>query len=182
MFRRRPPRRRPARPVPPGVRQAERLFRQGRFEQAAGRFRSLAQEAAQRGLWGPAARLHLRAGQAFLEAGQVEQAVEDARRGLGAMVRAGRPAQAGKLFRRVVRSLEERGYHEQAEALRQEAAQQRKGRPGPRGRGAGRYVWPTNCPNCGATLTEDAYRPVRPDAVECTYCGSLVQAHKEESS
>lgn len=190
MFRRRPPRRPPpprGRPgaVPPAVREAERLFQQGRYQEAAHRFAQLAERADQRGLEEAAGRLYLRSGRALLEAGQVEPALDQTRRALKAMVRAGRPGQARRMFQQMIAILEQRGYHTQAETLRQEAAEYAAGlmergplRPG---RGTGPHLeLPANCPNCGAALKPESYRQARPGAVECAYCGTIVQARTAE--
>jgi tetratricopeptide (TPR) repeat protein len=179
MFRRFPSRR-PARPVPPVVREAERNFQEGRFEEAARQFEALALRATGRGNWGPAAHLHLRAGLAFLEAGQVKPAVEHGRQALGATLRAGRPGQARQLLNQILQALETRGYHEEAESLRQEVAARMGGSPRP-GVPGPRLQLPVNCPQCGAPLRPGEFRSLRPDAVQCAYCGALVQAKPLES-
>jgi hypothetical protein len=179
MFRRFPARR-PIRQVPPAVQEAERLLQEGRFLEAGRLFEALAQRAASRGNWGPAAHLHLRAGLSFLEAGQVDPAVEHGRQALGAMLRAGRPVQARNLLHQILQALESRGYHTQAESLRQEVAARLGGAtpPGPPGP---RLQLPITCPQCGAPLRPGEARPLRPDAVQCAYCGALVQAKLLES-
>ncbi len=178
MFRRRPPRHAP-RPVPRPAREAERLFQEGRFEQAAHRFQNLAREAADRGLWQPAANLHMRAGPAFVEAGLVEPAVENGRRALHALLRAGRPGQARRLFHQILQVLESHGYHTQAQALREEIAS-RLGTVPPTGVRTPHLQLPTNCPHCGAALNPGAYHQLRRDAVECAYCGSPVAMVRQE--
>jgi hypothetical protein len=179
MFRRFPLRR-PLRPIPPAVQEAERHLQEGRFLEAARLFEDLALRAAGRGNWGPAAHLHLRAGLSFLEAGQVKPAVEHGRQALGAILRAGRPAQARHLFQQILQALESHGYHEQAETLRQEVAARLGGAlpPGPPGP---RLQLPAHCPQCGAPLRPGEARSLRPDVVQCSYCGALVQAKPLES-
>jgi hypothetical protein len=117
----------------------------------------------------------------LLEGGQIDTAMEQARRALGAMRRAGRPARTRVFFHRVIRELESRGYHAQAEALRQEAAEKLGRGPGPRGRRSPRYQFPTNCPNCSAALKGGEYHQLRPETIECSFCGTLISGEAQES-
>jgi hypothetical protein len=162
------------------VREAERLFQQGRFQQAARLFEELARKTARRGMWQEATQLQIRGVQALLEGGYVDTAVEQARRTLVAMKRAGRPARTRVFFHRVIRELEKRGYHAQAEALRQEIAEKLGREPGRPGYRRPRYQFPTNCPNCSAALKEGEYRQVRPETIECSFCGTLISGTEQE--
>jgi len=179
MFRRFPPRR-PLRQVPPALQEAERLAQEGHLPEAARLFAELAQQATKRGNWGHAAHLHLRAALTFLEAGQADAAVKHGRQGVGATLRAGRPAQARNLLHQILQALESRGYHDQAEVLRQEVAA-RLGAAPPPGPPGPRLHLPTLCPQCGAPLRPGEFRALRPDAVQCAYCGALVEAKPLES-
>jgi hypothetical protein len=179
MFRRFPPRR-PLRRILPALQEAERLSQEGHFLEAARLFGELAQRATRRGNWEHAAHLHLRAGLAYLETGQADTAVEHGRQAVGATLRAGRPAQARGLLHQILQALESRGYHAQAEALRQEVAAHLGAAPPP-GPPGPRLQLPALCPQCGAPLRPGESRSLRPDIVQCAYCGALVQARPLES-
>jgi hypothetical protein len=105
----------------------------------------------------------------------VNPAVEHGRRALGAARRAGRPGQARHLLNQMLQALESRGHHQEAEALRQEVAARMDGTP-PHGARGPRLQLPTNCSHCGAPILPKEVRSLRPDAVQCAYCGALIQA------
>ncbi len=179
MFRRRPFRRRPLmrRALRKGVEQveqAERLFQDGHYAEAADLFARLAQGAARRRMMEPAGNLHRRAAVAYLEAGRPDDAVEQVKRSVGAFVRARRPGLARETAAQAVARLREKGYGSYADALERELRERAAAR-GPLGRGP-RPKLPAKCSSCGGPLKADEVHWVGPDRVECPYCGSVVTA------
>lgn len=183
-FRRRPPRT----AVPPRLRRAlvraNRLMADGRFDEAAGIFGRLSEEAKRRGMLGRAADLALQASRAHLAADGVDAALERAKEGLRLLVQGGRTGRVPLLLSKMTAALRERGYDAQADHLEQEAARA-LGEAGlsledARGQAprmpARRGTLPAKCSGCGAPLVPDEVEWHDPQTAECPYCGTLAKA------
>ena len=186
-FRLRPLRPRPIRPrVPPVVRralaQAQRLIADGKFREAAAIYDRLAQEAYARGRRRPGLHMDLEAGRAYLQAADVDQSQERARRATQNALQIARPGLAMPLVEKITRHLEAQGAPEAARHFREEIEtllQEQRGAPGGSsgepGR-ASRKTLPGHCPACHAPLRLDEVEWLADDRVSCPFCGSVVVA------
>ncbi|MEW5829490.1 MAG: hypothetical protein AB1846_11410 [Chloroflexota bacterium] len=166
----------PARQVPPALLRANQLFTGGDYRAAAAAFDELARRAEMRG--GPnAGRFALRAGEAWVMAGDVQTGMARIKDGLNALIAAGNLAALGRIGPRVVRELTERGLTAEAEEVTGLLRQRLPGfsatpsAPGP----VGRVTLPTHCPGCGAPLRPDEVEWLDAASAECDYCGSLIR-------
>jgi tetratricopeptide (TPR) repeat protein len=163
------------------LRRAHQLMEQGHYAEAAELFEQLAQGAESRGMLDRAGELHLQAGRARLENGQVQPALAHSKHALGCFLRAGRPGRAFRTLPRVLEELRSRGYTAEAEALQQEI-QERFGQAGLEFRPATAAVpgqrrsLPGKCDSCGGTLRSDEVEWIDATTAECPYCGSSVKA------
>ncbi len=192
MFRRRRPL---GRPGPGGgpfqqLDRAQRLFEQGRYDQAAPIFQRLAAGAAQRGMLEQSADLFARAAQCHLETGHVEQAIALSKRSLRLLGRAGQMNKIKARWPKIVEALEQKGYHDQAAALREEIEAFLNGRPlaeppsggwRPERFAPGRPLrqpprLPASCPHCGAPVNLNEVTWAGPDRAECAYCSGIITA------
>ncbi len=162
--------------VPPALRQANMLFGSGNYLAAAQAFERLAQRAEMRG--GPnAGRFALRAGEAWVMAGDLQTGMARVKDGLSALLAAGNLAALSRIGARVVRELTGRGLTGEAADVTDMLDQYIPGfaaapsAPGP----AGRAALPTHCPSCGAPLRPDEVEWLDAVTAECDYCGSLIQ-------
>ena len=165
--------------VPPALRQANMLFGSGNYLAAAQSFERLAQRAEMRG--GPnAGRFALRAGEAWVMAGDVPSGMAHIHKGLNALIAAGNLAALARIGPRIVRELTERGLTAEAGRvtdlirLHLPDFSAAPSAPGP----AGRAALPTHCPGCGAPLRPDEVEWLDASTAECDYCGSLIQADR----
>jgi hypothetical protein len=150
------------------------------FQQPEVTFLDILQRAEMRG--GPnAGRFALRAGEAYIWAGDVQAGMTRINAGLNALIAAGNLAALSRIGPRVVRELTDRGLTAEAgevtSLLRQHLPDisAAPSAPGP----AGRAALPTNCPGCGAPLRPDDVEWRDAVTAECDYCGSLIQADRQ---
>ena len=176
MFRRRrfrrmrPVRRRP--PAPEPVRNAMRLFEEGKFDKAADAFDDLALEAEDRGRLVQAAHLTARAARCYLQLDDVDAASERGMKALDLFKQAERPGAARRMGERMAKALKDRGRQAEAEALEREL----KELPAPSRPGMRRGELPGKCPQCGGPVKESEATWVGPSSAECPYCGAVVKA------
>lgn len=170
---------------------AQRLFETGQYQEAAPIFERLAQGAAERGMWSRAGDLALQAARCYLEAGQVDLALERGKQALRLYGRGGLFGKVQSLLPRIVQALENKGYHEQAQALRAEVEARLaeippERRPVPPVRAA-RWPFfrhpdqkprelPAQCSSCGAPVRPDEVTWLDQTSAECPYCGSVLKA------
>ena len=191
---RRPPLRRPLRrrpPLPPRLeaarrqlQQAHRLMDEEKYDEAAPIFAELAQEAGAAGALERAARLHLQAGRAYLEAEQLETALEHARRGLAQLARSGRPGRAASALKRAADELRQHGYEQEADELVREF-EEKTGRPltdwlARAGSAPKRRTLPDKCAACGAPLRPDEVEWLDEFSAECAFCGAVAKTQAVE--
>ncbi|MDY7042422.1 MAG: hypothetical protein SVX38_16325 [Chloroflexota bacterium] len=189
-------RRRPRRPPRPGgplrlLGQAQRLFDEGQYQEAAPIFERLAEGAAGRGMWSRAGDLALQAGRCRLEAGQVDLALQRGKQALQLYGRGGLIGKIRSTLPRMVQALEDKGYHEQAQALRAEVEarlknlppERRAAPPAPAGKwpafqrpGTASRELPAQCSSCGAPVRPDEATWLDQTSAECPYCGSVIKA------
>jgi imidazolonepropionase-like amidohydrolase len=183
MFRHRPRHLRRAGPRHAGLRMlrhANRMMDTGQFAQAYPLLRRLADVATERGMPVRAAYLYLRAARARLEMGGVEDAFDLARRTIRLMLDAGQAERLRTLLPGMIDALEQKGYHEQAVALRAEARTLLGAEVGqPPASTAAKL--PARCPSCNAPVRANEVtwvggRTGGHPVAECAYCGSVLQA------
>jgi hypothetical protein len=163
--------------IPPLLVRSHELLASGQFSKGADGLEKLAHAAEARG-GRRAANLYLEAGRARVMAGQNAEGVELFRRGFDLLAASPFHHRLGRMARRIINELEERGFAEEA---KQVAVLVGGIEPEPASFAGGttalrRPPLPTHCPGCGA--------PVRPDEVdwlddvtaECEFCGSPVRA------
>jgi tetratricopeptide (TPR) repeat protein len=160
------------------VHEAQALMAQGRFEDAAKLFSHMSGEAAQRGMIRPAGHLAMQAARAYAQAGQGDEALNQARRALDIMLNAGKPMLAARAMPRAIAFLRGHGFSAQANTLEQAAAKRLaqlglslQAMP----TGVGRSL-PATCPNCAGPLRSDEAEWIDALSVECPWCGSTVKS------
>jgi tetratricopeptide (TPR) repeat protein len=188
MFRRRRPFRRPGRGPLQRLEKAQRLFEEGQFDEAAHIFQRLAAGAVQRGMLDRGSDLFARAAQCHLELGHVEQAIALGKRSLRLLGRAGQMGKVQARWPKMVEALAQKGYHDEATALREEIEAFLDGRPlagprpGLRGRRpehlapSGPAQLPASCPHCGGPVNLNEVTWAGPDRAECAYCSGIITA------
>ncbi len=179
MRRNRPPRRPFRRPgprrVPPELRRANELLENGEHSEAALAFEKIAEQADRRR--GPRApHFHLRAGQAYVLAGQAEKGMTHIKQGLGAIAARKHWEPFERLGQRVIDELNEFGYSTEAEKI---AAYMKAKLPDGLITHAQRTEFlptlPTHCPGCGAPVRADEIEWIDPQTAGCIYCGNPVR-------
>ncbi len=171
--------RRPPRPIL----RARKLLHEGRFAEAAEAFDRLAQGAEERGMLARAGQLNLEAARCYLRLDDLDSAYERARMGLGLFKEAGRPGRVRELAPRILRALQEKGRHQEAEELKKELEALMgppptgfRRRPMPAGEPIiVREELPEKCPHCSAPLKDEEVDWVGPHTAECPYCGGAVK-------
>lgn len=155
---------------------ANRHLEAGRAVEAADEFAQLAQEASARSQPRRAVQLHLRAGEAYAQAGRGEQALAQARAAIAIIRSVGGDWWATRMMARIVEGLRRAGLTAEAETLERELAgfapsgEEESGPPMPaRGR------LPTHCPQCGGPLRSDEVEWIDDHTAECPFCGSAVR-------
>lgn len=157
--------------------QAHELLDRGAFEEAAAIFGELA-EAAEAHEIPRAPQLHLQAGRAWLDAGRSDQAVERIRHGLRLMETHKQGHRLRSALPRIADELRSKGLNVEAESLEREFAPSLPAAPAtqeewPASRESVRL--PSKCPYCGGTIRPSEVDWVGEIAVQCDYCGSVVE-------
>jgi len=174
----------PPPPVSPAARaalrrlaQAHQLLDRGAFEKAAGIFGELAEAAEAREI-PRAPQLHLQARRACLDTGRSDQAVERIRHGLRLMDTHKQGHRLRAALPRIANELRSKGLNAEAESLEREFAPSLPAAPAspeewPASRGSVRV--PSKCPYCGGSIRPSEVDWVGEIAVQCDYCGSVVE-------
>jgi tetratricopeptide (TPR) repeat protein len=157
------------------LRRVHRLLDDRQYAEAYPILDRLAEDAAQLGMPVQAANLYLQAARACLEMGDAQDAVALARRAIQLLVDAGQGARVTVLLPRLIQALNDRGFPDQAAALRAEvealAGAPQAATPPPR---HGRL--PARCPSCNGPVRADEVVWINSQSAECVYCGSVIQA------
>lgn len=181
---RRPPlggRPQPGQPVDPLLIEANQLFSQGKYLQAAGLYETLAHRVLDRG--GPRApHMFLLAGRANLLGGKSAEGIDHLEYSLRILADAGRWDGLNRIGARVVEELEERGFKDEALRISAFVAELKAGAdlaegpfqptPGP----DPRMSLPTNCSTCGAVIHPQEVEWADNRTAVCSYCGNMVRA------
>lgn len=168
---RREPSRRPLRRgtppnVPPELRHANELMEAGQHAQAAVAFEKIARRnAARNGARAPM--LFLRAGRAYLLAGDKINGMSHLKQGLSMIATRGDWMPLHRLGQRSVNELNELGYRSEAQEIADYLAATIPVSSETAPQTQTHANLPSNCSGCGATV--DA------EDVECAYCGSPIQ-------
>lgn len=169
-FRRGGPRR-----VPPELRRANELMEAGHHAQAAEAFEKIARRAdARRRSRAP--HFHLRAGRAYILAGNIENGMPHIKKALASFAAKGQWEPLQRFGQRTVDEVNELGYTAQAQEiadylsrnLPEKGAQRQAASPK-------NATLPTHCPGCGAPLRADEVDWIDKLTAECIYCSSPVR-------
>jgi tetratricopeptide (TPR) repeat protein len=155
---------------------------EGKYEEAAKLFGEVAGEATARGAIHRAAQLHLQAAKAHLESGDEGQAIGHGEQAVGALTRSGDLPRAARVLNRVTAELEERGYADAAQQLR-ERFDEKLREHGLSLAEAGatlpaapkRGDLPGQCPACLGPLRSDEVDWADATSAECPFCGTIVK-------
>lgn len=160
--------------------EANALYAQAEYEDAAERFTQLAEMAQQFSRPRRAIQLHLRAFDAWVKAKQPANALQQARTAVGFIFTASRPRVALNVVQEVVNELRANGYSAEADAFAREVNERLAGHglalatttaSGPAEPPPPPKKFPATCPRCGGRLP----RSFGEDEIECDYCGTVVR-------
>jgi hypothetical protein len=166
--------------------EANRLFSQGKFLQAAGLYEALAHRALEQHR-PRTPQLFLLAGRANLLGGKKYEGVEHLKTSLRLLANAGRWEDLDRIGARVVEELEERGFNDEAQqvsafvqALKAEAEDAGQLAttvvPSHSTAHTTRLNLPTNCAACGASVHPKEVEWADERTAVCSYCGNMVRA------
>lgn len=159
------------------LRRANHLMSKGEHNSSASIFLSLAKRAQDRGIIRPASMLFLQAALAFILAGDINAALEQAYQGLEMLAAEERWTVLNREGERIIGAMEEEGQQESAKELRAWLSAKLKDKPlpGPTGSSTkSRVQLPEKCPYCGASMSLEQLNAGEARAAECHYCGSIV--------
>ena len=125
--------------------------------------------------------LHMEAARCYLQLDDIDRADDHGLKALQFLIQAGRPLKIRRLVPRMMAVLHRKGYHAEAEKLRQEVAALLGALPGERAvpqgeRAVQRGSLPAKCPSCGGPLRSDEVNWIDSYSAECAYCGGIVRA------
>lgn len=171
------------RAIPPMLLQANRLFQDGIFDQAAMLYVNLAKGAEARN--GPRApRFYLQAGRSFLYAKNIAASKVNTLHGLDLLIAQGNSIEVSNISTRLISEYGTRGYEEAAneikawlesrniiadQAPRVNSEEERQNK-----------ILPVRCPNCGAPVRSDEITWIDELTAECNFCGGMIRL--EESN
>ncbi len=169
-FRRGGPRR-----VPPELRRANELMEAGHHAQAAEAFEKIARRAdARRRSRAP--HFHLRAGRAYILAGNIENGMPHIKKGLASFAAKGQREPLNRFGQRALVELKELGYAAQAQEIDDYLSDKLPEKATPPQRISQiKATLPTHCPGCGAPLRTDEVDWIDQHTAECIYCSSPVR-------
>ncbi|MBT3336987.1 MAG: hypothetical protein HN855_05700 [Anaerolineae bacterium] len=178
-MRRRGPIRRPFRRagpqrVPPELRRANELMDAGHHAQAAVAFEQIARRAdARRGPRAP--HFHLRAGRAYIFAGDTQKGMPHLKQGLAAIAAKKHWEPLQNFGQRAVDELSELGYQTESDEIAAYLAEKLPTGTASPAKARSRPTLPTHCPGCGAPLRTDEVEWIDQKTAECIYCDSPVR-------
>ena len=174
-----PRRRRPG--LRPALRRARRRLERADPAEAAAILEEKAQAAEEQGMLDRTGDLHLEAARCYLQLDDIDRADDHGLKALQLFIQARRPAKVRRLVPRMMAVLHKKGYHDEAEKLRQEVDALLGALPGERAipwgeRGVQRGSLPAKCPSCGGPIRSDEVNWIDSHSAECAYCGGIVKA------
>jgi len=174
-----PRRRRPR--LRPALRRARRRIGQADPAEAAAILEKKAQIAEEQGMLDKAGDLHLEAARCYLQLDDIDRADDHGLKALQFFIQARRPGKVRRLVLRMMAVLHRKGYHDEAEKLRQEVDALLGAPLGERaipwgGRAVQQGSLPAKCPSCGGPIRSDEVNWIDPHSAECAYCGGIVKA------
>ena len=172
---RRPFRRGGPRRVPPELRRANELMEAGHHAQAAEAFEKIARRAAARR--GPRApHFHLRAGRAYILAGNIENGMPHIKKALASFAAKRQWEPLDRFGQRAIIELNEMGYNAQAQEIEDYLSDKLPEKAAPPQRISQiKATLPTHCPGCGAPLRADEVDWIDQQTAGCIYCSSPVR-------
>ena len=125
--------------------------------------------------------LHLEAARCYLQLDDIDQADDHGLKALRLFIQARRPGKVRRLVPRMMAVLHRKGYHDEAEKLRQEVDALLGAFPGERAipwgeRAVQRGSLPAKCPSCGGPIRSDEVNWIDSHSAECAYCGGVIKA------
>jgi hypothetical protein len=123
--------------------------------------------------------LYLEAARCYLQLDDIDRAEDHGLKALQLFIQARRPGKVRRLVPRMMAVLRRKGYHDEAEELRQEV-EALLGAP-PEGaipqaeRAVRRGSLPAKCPSCGGPVRSDEVNWIDSSSAECAYCGGIVK-------
>jgi tetratricopeptide (TPR) repeat protein len=174
-----PRRRRPR--FRPLLRRARRRMERADPAEAAAILEEKARAAEEQGMLDKAGDLHLEAARCYLQLDDIDRADDHGLKALQLFIQARRPGKVRRLVPRMMAVLHRKGYHDEAEKLRQEVDTLLGTLPRERaipwgGRAVQRGSLPAKCPSCGGPIRSDEVNWIDSYSAECAYCGSIVKA------
>ena len=174
-----PPRRR--RRPRPLLRRVRRRIEQTDPARAATVLEKKAQAAEGQGMLDRAGDLYLEAARCYLQLDDIDRADDHGLKALQLFIQAKRPGKVRRLVPRMMAILHRKGYHDEAEKLRQEVDALLGALPGERAipwgeRAVQRGSHPAKCPSCGGPIRSDEVNWIDSYSAECAYCGGIVKA------
>ncbi len=159
--------------------EANDLYANAEYAQAAEGFAHLAEMAQQFSRPRRVVQLHLRAFEAWVKARQPAAAVQQARTAVEFITASGRPRVAFNVIREVLGELRAAGYHAEADALARDVNERLAGLGAPLASTPASAPaeppppkkFPGACPQCGGRLP----RSFGEDEIECDYCGTVIR-------
>lgn len=160
--------------VPPLLRQANRLMEDKKYAEAAHILERVAtRAAARRGTRAPL--YYVRAGKAFILAGDTQRGMRRLRKGFRLIARRGDCGPLRQLSARTILSLQDMGLDKEAKEIETVLARINPDDCAEIELPEKRAQLPTQCPHCGAPLHPEQVVWLDGQNAECTFCGNLVR-------
>lgn len=163
------------------LRRARRRIEQAAPAEAAAIFEEEAQAAEEQGMLDRAGDLYLEAARCYLQIDDIDRADDHGLKALRLFIQARRPGKVRRLVPRMMAVLHRKGYHDEAEKLRQEVDALLGALPGERAipwgeRAVQRGSLPAKCPSCDGPIRSDEVNWIDSYSAECAYCGGIIKA------
>ena len=170
----------PRRPVPPKLREANRLFQNGDYKQAAKLFRELADKAVQRGI-PQAPNLYLKSGSAYLKCEKEDLGEKYIFKALDLLLERKKWAYLRRATENISKRLKDEGFSDLSKKVDDWTMKNVPDNikdseiwtnPGISSRVTTKL--PSNCQNCGANVNPKEVEWVESRYAVCGYCGSII--------
>lgn len=154
--------------------QAQQMQRNGKPEESAALFTDMAGQMAGVGRMRQAANLHAEAAHAWLDAGQIQPALDEAREAMDIFSVKGMLVRGAEFSRNFSQHLRKAGYAEPADGFEQA---QKIPVPLPPDVRLEKLTGqlPGSCPQCGAPVRSDQVEWVDANSAECDFCSAVIK-------